>query len=104
MDIAVRGDPEGRVMRFVISYDITEDRPCTKVAKLMEEVLNRVQYSVFEGDAPEEKVMGAVDRALGLIDPEADSLRGYRLCRTCVARIDSYGKPVGLSEGEVTVL
>jgi CRISPR-associated protein Cas2 len=91
-------------MRFVISYDITEDRPRTKVAKLMEEVLNRVQYSVFEGDAPEEKVMAAVDRSLGLIDPETDSLRVYRLCRTCTAKIDSYGKPVGLPEGEVTVL
>jgi len=91
-------------MRYVLSYDITEDKPRTKVAKLMEGVLTRVQYSVFEGDVPEPRLTEAVQKAIGLIDPETDSLRVYRLCASCAARIDCYGKEVALGCEEVKVL
>jgi CRISPR-associated protein Cas2 len=91
-------------MRVVISYDIAGDRARRKVADLMESVLRRVQYSVFEGDVPETQLKDAVDKALGYIDPEVDSLRVYHICEACAARIDSYGRPVYVSSGNVEVI
>lgn len=91
-------------MRYVVSYDITEDRSRTKVAKLMEGVLTRVQYSVFEGEVPEPRLAEAVDRALEHIDPETDSIRVYRMCASCAARIDCYGREVEVGCGDVTIL
>ena len=79
-------------MRYVLSYDITEDKPRTKVAKLMEGVLTRVQYSVFEGDVPEPRLTEAVQKAIGLIDPETDSIRIYHLGKNWEQKVEHHGK------------
>jgi CRISPR-associated protein Cas2 len=38
------------VHRFVIAYDITDDRLRDKIAKLLQEYGERIQYSVFLAD------------------------------------------------------
>lgn len=78
-------------MRVVVTYDITRDRNRAKVAALLEEVLTRVQWSVFEGDLPTEVLQRAIERVLRLIDPETDSVRVYPLCASCAPRVDVYG-------------
>lgn len=91
-------------MRFVVSYDVTEDRSRTKIAKLLIGVLNRVQYSVFEGEADERELTAVVERALSYLDPENDSLRVYRLCAACARQVTQYGREVEVEGSAVTVL
>ncbi len=91
-------------MRFVVTYDISCDRSRAKVAKILEGVLTRVQFSVFEGDVPNEILKDSVQRAIGHIDAEADSIRVYRLCAACSPRVDAYGRSGPVESDPVTIL
>jgi CRISPR-associated protein Cas2 len=91
-------------VRVVVTYDISCDRQRQKVADLLEMVLTRVQWSVFEGDLPPEVLKRSIQRALAHIDPETDSLRVYSLCAACAPRVDAYGRNVLLEDGPVRIL
>ncbi len=91
-------------MRVVVAYDISNDRSRKKVADILGGVLTRVQYSVFEGEAPENVLAGAVRRALRFIEPETDSLRVYRLCADCARRVDAYGRGPNVCSEPVRIL
>lgn len=78
-------------MRVVVAYDISDDKKRQKVADLLENVLTRVQLSVFEGELPLEVLASWVKRALAHIDEETDSLRVYHLCASCAPKTDVYG-------------
>lgn len=83
-------------MRVVVAYDISNDMSRQKIALLLEAVLTRVQYSVFEGEAPESVISESVRKALPLLDTKTDSIRVYRLCAACAPRVDVYGRSAPL--------
>lgn len=91
-------------MHVVVSYDIVDDKRRTKVAKVLENVLERVQKSVFEGDLPVEVLDRYVRKAVALLDGETDSLRVYRLCAACAPRVDVYGRGVAVAPEPVRIL
>lgn len=75
-------------MFYVISYDISDDRRRSQLAKTLKGFGTRVQYSVFEAHLSRrqfEELKGAVAR---VIDPAKDSVRYYALCSACTARIE----------------
>ncbi len=67
----------------VVSYDIVDDTRRNKVAKVLLDYGERVQYSVFEitfvDMIPEIK-----EKISSLINTEEDNVRYYLLCRGCV--------------------
>lgn len=81
-------------MRIVFSYDVTDDRRRTRLAKRLKDYLVRVQYSVFEGDItpPDE------DRLIRLVHDElsldVDSVRIYHLCRGCAGAMRLFGTSI----------
>jgi CRISPR-associated protein Cas2 len=83
-------------MRYVIAYDIEEDRIRTRVAALLASYGSRVQKSVFECDLEVETLERLTERLLEELAPAAggDDVRIYRLCADC------YGASVGLGEVE----
>lgn len=93
-----------RSSRVIAAYDVTNDRSRQKIAEIFAGVLTRVQYSVFEGEAPPAVLDRAVKRALRLLDPDTDSLRIYRLCAACTPRADVYGRQVEVRVAEVRIL
>lgn len=75
-------------MFYVISYDIPDNERRNHLAKVLKGFGSRVQYSVFEAHLTQsqfEQMKQAVDR---VIDPDADAVRYYSLCRACVGRIE----------------
>lgn len=91
-------------MRVVVAYDISEDKKRKKVSDLLQMVLVRVQYSVFEGDVPLEVLARWIKKAIRHLNPETDSLRVYRLCAACAPRVDVYGRQVFIDSAPVRVL
>ena len=91
-------------MRVVVTYDVSEDRVRTKVAELMQGMLTRVQYSVFEGEVPEERLRTTIRLAAGQIDGETDSIRVYRLCASCLSKVDVHGRSIEVVPKDVRVL
>lgn len=82
-------------MRYVIAYDIEEDRVRTRVAAVLASYGTRVQKSVFECNLEPD----ALERLTRLLSDEltvapGGNVRIYRLCADC------YGASVGLGELE----
>ena len=71
-------------MWYVVSYDVTDTRRRNKVAKLLEDYGDRVQYSVFEVPMKKpEHVEELLARLTKVIDPAKDSVYLYPLCARC---------------------
>jgi len=79
-------------MFLLISYDIPDNKRRTKIAKILEDYGERVQYSVFECDLSAKhfkKLVGEMDEVM---DDAEDSIRIYRLCNECVKKIEAKGQ------------
>lgn len=76
--------------RYLVTYDIADDRARAKVSDALEKVGLRVQKSVFECSVAED-ALDALAAYLGrLVDGQDDAdIRVYRLCRDCFQ--DSFG-------------
>jgi CRISPR-associated protein Cas2 len=83
-------------MRTLITFDVTSDKSRAQIAKLLRAHAVRVQKSVFEAtDLPDVVFLRLRGKLEALIDPSTDSIRYYRLCLPCGARIDHYGAGPG---------
>lgn len=79
-------------MYTVIAYDIREDIPRYRVTRVLLDHAERVQKSVFEAaDLDRAVYLRLRSRLEGIVDPTTDGLRYYRLCATCVGRIERFG-------------
>lgn len=76
---------------FVLVYDIAADKRRLKIAKAMESVGERVQYSVFEAWLTETELQKVLKRVKKVLNEKEDSLRIYRLCETCRAKVQRLG-------------
>ncbi|HAA04628.1 MAG TPA: CRISPR-associated endonuclease Cas2 [Syntrophobacteraceae bacterium] len=74
-------------MYVMVSYDIVKDRTRTRVMKLLKNYGHRVQLSVFECDLDEARYAEMMSSVAELIDPDADMVRSYRLCRGSLERV-----------------
>ncbi len=92
-------------MFYLVTYDISDDQRRTKVAKILEDFGDRVQYSVFEMilDRPEQ-LDDMQQRLLSVIDEKADSVRIYNLCQGCKAKIRVVGQGAVYKDPEVYIV
>ena len=78
-------------MRYLICYDIVDNRRRSKLAKFLLDYGRRVQYSIFECDLTK-KVLDAVLKGIvEYVSDDEDSVRVYRLCAECVASVQAFG-------------
>ena len=73
--------------RFVICYDVPDDRRRTRISKHLDAFGDRVQYSVFEGRFPPPIFDEVLEGLLDLIDSDEDSIVIYGLCATCASKV-----------------
>ncbi len=75
-------------MKYVVTYDISNDKRRTKLSDILGAYGIRVNYSVFECELNQTKL----DKLLyeielkKLINKKYDSLRFYHLCKNCVPK------------------
>ena len=81
-------------MHFIlVTYDIENDRRRTKIHKILSNFGSPVQYSVFECFISEEDFEELRRKLKMQMDPKHpdDSIRYYRLCRSCVEKVEIDG-------------
>lgn len=79
---------------WLLCYDVRDDKRRNKLAKLMEQRCQRVQYSVFECPLDEATLTQQLqDRWLPVLKLSEDSLRAYPLDGTAKAHTKVYGSP-----------
>lgn len=93
--------PSPPPMRYVIVYDIEDDRTRDRVAKVLERYGERVQKSVFECVLEPEaldRLTGRLAKELG--DPQTGNIRVYRLCANCLEASFGLGELAPGTTGE----
>lgn len=84
----------------VLCYDVTSDRKRRRIAKLLEEMATRVQFSVFEARLTASQTSRLASRVEALLD-KGDSLRVYTIGRSGErhCRVFGSGVPVEAEAG-----
>ncbi len=77
----------GPGLRYMVCYDIPEDRRRTRLARCLDDYGSRVQYSVFEMFLDQALFDRMYEQIQGLIDLETDRVHIYPLCATCASKI-----------------
>jgi len=78
-------------MRFIICYDISDDKKRNKVSKNLKAYGIRTQYSVFEVETQMEVVLKLLDEMESLLDP-VDKFFIYPIDRKNVRKIKRLGQ------------
>jgi len=92
-------------MFYLVAYDISDDQRRTKVAKILEDFGDRVQYSVFEMILERsEQLTEMRSRLEKVIDSEGDSVRIYFLCQGCRAKVAILGQGEVYQDEEVYII
>jgi CRISPR-associated protein Cas2 len=89
---------EYRDMLYMVAYDIADPKRLRKVAKVCEDFGIRVEYSVFECDLSDDDFESLWTALNAEIDEEEDCVLAYRICGSCVRKIESMGAVVRPSE------
>ena len=75
-------------MKYIVCYDISNDKRRTKLSDILEGFGVRVNYSVFEielSEAKRETLLNEIELKK-LIHKKYDSLRFYHICENCVPK------------------
>jgi CRISPR-associated protein Cas2 len=92
-------------MFYIVTYDISDDRRRTKVANILEDFGDRVQYSVFEMELERaEQVDEMRARLEQVIDVQSDGIRIYFLCQGCQTKIVILGQGEVYQDQEVYII
>ena len=81
-------------MRWIICYDIVDNRRRSHIAKYLEGWGRRIQKSIFECElnpAELRKVLARIDREL---DADEDRCLAFRQCESCIGEVLSIGRTI----------
>lgn len=84
-------------LRYVIAYDIADDKRRRRLVRVLEAYGDRVQWSLFEAvlDRP---LLDNLLRQVGrVIDPDADRVLVHVLCAACEGRARRLGTSAGVA-------
>ena len=92
-------------MFYLVTYDIADDQRRTKVAKILEDFGDRVQYSVFEMALERSEQLDEMrSRLEQVLDPQTDGVRIYLLCQGCRAKIGILGQGTVYTDEKVYII
>lgn len=91
-------------MLTLVAYDVPDDKRRLRIAKILEDFGTRVQYSVFECHLETRHLERLKKRLSRVAEDEKDSIRIYRLCRSCVDGIEIMGGGVVTPDPEVYIV
>ncbi|MFH1749163.1 MAG: CRISPR-associated endonuclease Cas2 [Planctomycetota bacterium] len=91
-------------MWYVVCYDVRNDKRRAKIARLLDDHGNRVQYSVFELPVKPADLDLLLSRLEGLIDPTTDSVYCYPLCDRCRQKTIVCGQGTAFDEEIVWIV
>lgn len=95
-------------MMMLVSYDVAQDengeKRLRRVAKLLQNYGQRVQYSVFECLVEPAQWVELKNKLIKEINPEYDSLRFYSLGANWQKRVEHIGQKVTINPQGLLIL
>lgn len=83
--------------RYVICYDITDDKRRRKIFELLKDHGQRVQYSIFECELDEKTFLKLKHKLKCIMDSD-DSIIIYPLCENCINKVVAMGFYIGYKD------
>lgn len=66
--------------RYLICYDISDQKRLAKLARTLDKIAYRIQYSIYLlENASKSEVLALADEIMEIIDEKADDVRIYRI-------------------------
>lgn len=78
-------------MRYVICYDISDDRRRSRVATALLDYGQRIQESVFTAQLDADLVARMASRLEKVVDPIDDCIHVFALCEKCQEKVRQLG-------------
>jgi CRISPR-associated protein Cas2 len=91
-------------MKYLIAFDIVDDRVRYRAVKVLLEYGYRVQKSVFEAFLSAESRDECAEKLTTVIDEKTDSVRFYPLCRDCAAKVSILGIGVSVEKTDYLIV
>lgn len=92
-------------MRYIISYDISDQKALKKTAKKLEDFAYRIQKSVFMEDFSDAEFKKLQQEITPLIDRKSDSLIFLPVCQSCFEKMRHLGiVDINMQQGECMIL
>ena len=88
------------LLHIVASYDISDPKRLSKVARAMKSYGERVLKSVFECNLDRSRFVEMKKQIDEIIEPIEDSVRYYILCDKCAREVEYTGKGESFQEDE----
>ncbi|MEO2069461.1 MAG: CRISPR-associated endonuclease Cas2 [Desulfurobacteriaceae bacterium] len=79
-------------MKYLVTYDISDDRKRDKVIKLLNEHGKRVQLSCFEIEITSEKIDSLISDLEKVIDSETDKIFFFPISEYSIPLVKKLGK------------
>jgi len=95
--------PEKEVF-LVVAYDIVSDCRRNMIAKVLKGYGVRANYSVFECRLHKRTIPDLKKKVCSITDQKEDSILFYELCRSCVAKKDSFGYKRDKGNNNITII
>jgi len=80
------------MQRWIVAYDIPDQRRRMRLASLLEDFGDRTQQSVFELLLEGRDWEMMAQRIVQVIDPQQDKVRLYPVCQQCHGKIVDLGR------------
>ncbi len=90
-------------MFCIVSYDISDNKKRTRVAKILLDYGTRVQYSVFECNLDDDLFKKMTSKILKVVSKD-DSVRIYAICAKCKATVKIFGSGKLTEDEKVYIL
>ena len=87
-------------MRYIVCYDITDDRRREHLSTILLDFGRRIQESVFVADLDDELAGKMRERVEKVLDVAFDRLHIFPLCRACSGRAVSLGAAAELPKDQ----
>ena len=88
------------LLHIVASYDISDPKRLSKVARSMKDYGERVLKSVFECNIDLQKFKELKARIDEIIEPIEDTVKYYILCEKCIREVEYSGKGESFQQDE----
>lgn len=72
--------------RYLVLYDITDNKRLARAASIVLDYGVRVQKSVYEARLNQQSLAALRRRLADVIDPKEDGVKIFPLCESCAAR------------------
>ena len=81
-------------MRYIVCYDVSDDKRRRKISELLDGYGDRIQDSVFELPVESSLMDECLDQLTDFVKKSEDNVAIYRLCSSCDSERTYFGEAV----------